>query len=73
MQEFLFVLFGFLAGIFGGLGMGGGTVLIPLFRAGAKVEPGDKSLFVFSNGADCIDYSLQKWLCVHRRHFLHIA
>ena len=30
MQEFLFVLFGFLAGIFGGLGMGGGTVLIPL-------------------------------------------
>ena len=30
MSEFLFVLFGFLAGIFGGLGMGGGTLLIPL-------------------------------------------
>ncbi len=27
---FLYVLFGFLAGIFGGLGMGGGTILIPL-------------------------------------------
>lgn len=27
---FLYVLFGFLAGIFGGLGMGGGTLLIPL-------------------------------------------
>lgn len=27
---FLCVLFGFLAGIFGGLGMGGGTLLIPL-------------------------------------------
>lgn len=26
----LYILFGFLAGIFGGLGMGGGTVLIPL-------------------------------------------
>lgn len=27
---FLYVIFGFLAGIFGGLGMGGGTLLIPL-------------------------------------------
>lgn len=27
---FLYVLFGFLGGIFGGLGMGGGTLLIPL-------------------------------------------
>lgn len=27
---FLYVLFGFMAGIFGGLGMGGGTLLIPL-------------------------------------------
>lgn len=27
---FLYILFGFLAGIFGGLGMGGGTLLIPL-------------------------------------------
>lgn len=26
----LYILFGFLAGIFGGLGMGGGTLLIPL-------------------------------------------
>lgn len=30
MTIFLYVLFGFLAGIFGGLGMGGGTLLIPL-------------------------------------------
>lgn len=27
---FLYILFGFIAGIFGGLGMGGGTLLIPL-------------------------------------------
>lgn len=27
---FLYILFGFTAGIFGGLGMGGGTLLIPL-------------------------------------------
>ncbi len=30
MTEFLMILFGFLAGIFGGMGMGGGTILIPL-------------------------------------------
>lgn len=30
MTVFLMVLFGFAAGIFGGLGMGGGTLLIPL-------------------------------------------
>lgn len=27
---FLLILFGFIAGIFGGMGMGGGTVLVPL-------------------------------------------
>ena len=30
MQYFLFSLFGFLGGVLGGMGMGGGTVLIPL-------------------------------------------
>ena len=30
MNTFLLVLFGFLAGIVGGMGMGGGTVLVPL-------------------------------------------
>ncbi len=30
MQIFLLVLFGFLAGIVGGMGMGGGTLLVPL-------------------------------------------
>ena len=30
MQIFLLILFGFLAGIIGGMGMGGGTILIPL-------------------------------------------
>lgn len=30
MQIFLLVLFGFLSGVIGGMGMGGGTVLVPL-------------------------------------------
>lgn len=30
MQIFLLILFGFLAGVVGGMGMGGGTVLVPL-------------------------------------------
>ena len=30
MQIFLLILFGFLSGIIGGMGMGGGTVLVPL-------------------------------------------
>lgn len=30
MQTFLLILFGFLAGIMGGMGMGGGTLLVPL-------------------------------------------
>ena len=30
MQTFLLILFGFLSGIVGGMGMGGGTVLVPL-------------------------------------------
>ncbi len=30
MTIFLYILFGFISGIFGGLGMGGGTLLIPL-------------------------------------------
>ena len=30
MEFFLFILFGLLAGIIGGMGMGGGTILIPL-------------------------------------------
>lgn len=30
MNIFLYIVFGLLGGIFGGLGMGGGTVLIPL-------------------------------------------
>ncbi len=30
LNIFLYILFGFISGIFGGLGMGGGTLLIPL-------------------------------------------
>ncbi len=30
MTIFLYIIFGILAGVFGGLGMGGGTLLIPL-------------------------------------------
>ena len=32
MNIFLTVLFGFIAGVVGGMGMGGGTFLIPLFQ-----------------------------------------
>lgn len=32
MKIFLTVLFGFIAGVAGGMGMGGGTFLIPLFQ-----------------------------------------
>lgn len=31
MDIFLYILFGFFAGIVGGMGMGGGTILVPLF------------------------------------------
>lgn len=31
MKIFLYILFGFFAGIVGGMGMGGGTILVPLF------------------------------------------
>ncbi len=41
---FLYVLFGFVSGIFGGLGMGGGTLLIPLLTiflgVGQKLSQG---------------------------------
>ncbi len=41
---FLYVLFGFISGIFGGLGMGGGTLLIPLLTiflgVGQKLSQG---------------------------------
>ena len=30
MQIFLLILFGFLSGVVGGMGMGGGTLLVPL-------------------------------------------
>jgi len=32
MKIFLTILFGFIAGVIGGMGMGGGTFLIPLFQ-----------------------------------------
>ena len=32
MKIFLTILFGFIAGVVGGMGMGGGTFLIPLFQ-----------------------------------------
>ena len=34
MKIFLIILFGFLGGILGGMGMGGGTLLIPLLTIG---------------------------------------
>ena len=30
MTDFLYIVFGIIGGIFGGMGMGGGTLLIPL-------------------------------------------
>lgn len=38
MTEFLYVLFGFLSGILGGMGMGGGTLLIPLLTIFLSVD-----------------------------------
>jgi len=38
MQIFLFILFGFLAGIIGGMGMGGGTLLVPLLSFLVKTD-----------------------------------
>jgi Sulfite exporter TauE/SafE. len=37
-MKILFVLFGILGGVLGGLGMGGGTLLIPLLSEGLNVE-----------------------------------
>ena len=38
MEIFLHILFGFLGGILGGMGMGGGTLLIPLITIFLSVE-----------------------------------
>ncbi|MDD4111000.1 MAG: sulfite exporter TauE/SafE family protein [Clostridia bacterium] len=38
MEIFLFILFGLLGGIVGGMGMGGGTLLIPLLTIFLSVE-----------------------------------
>ena len=38
MEIFLYILFGFLGGILGGMGMGGGTLLIPLITIFLSVE-----------------------------------
>ena len=38
MTVFLFVLFGLLGGIIGGMGMGGGTLLIPLLTIFLSIE-----------------------------------
>ena len=38
MTIFLYILFGLMAGVFGGLGMGGGTLLIPLLTIFLGVE-----------------------------------
>ena len=37
-MTFLYILFGFLAGILGGMGMGGGTALIPLLTLFCEVD-----------------------------------
>ena len=38
MKVFLQILFGFLSGVLGGMGMGGGTLLIPLLTIFLNVE-----------------------------------
>ncbi|MBE5746188.1 MAG: sulfite exporter TauE/SafE family protein [Clostridiales bacterium] len=38
MEIFLLILFGLLGGILGGMGMGGGTLLIPLLTIFAKIS-----------------------------------
>lgn len=38
MEIFLFILFGILGGVIGGMGMGGGTLLIPLLTIFLSIE-----------------------------------
>lgn len=38
MNNFLLIFFGFVAGILGGMGMGGGTLLIPLLTIFSKIN-----------------------------------
>ncbi len=45
MTIFLLILFGFLGGIFGGMGMGGGTLLIPLLTIFLEVSQKNAQLF----------------------------
>ena len=37
-MDYLYIIFGIIAGVFGGMGMGGGTVLIPLLTVFLNVE-----------------------------------
>lgn len=46
MTVFLFVLFGLLGGVFGGMGMGGGTLLVPLLTIFLSI---DQKLAQFTN------------------------
>lgn len=45
MIIFLLILFGFLGGIFGGMGMGGGTLLIPFLTIFLEVSQKNAQLF----------------------------
>lgn len=66
MNIFLYILFGFISGVFGGMGMGGGTLLIPLLTIFLNTEQ------KLSQGINLISFLVMALisLIIHYRHGL---
>lgn len=66
MIIFLQILFGFLGGIFGGMGMGGGTLLIPLLVIFLQMEQ------QLAQGINLISFLVMAWfaLLIHFKNGL---
>ena len=66
MMDFLQILFGFLGGIFGGMGMGGGTLLIPMLVIFLQMEQR------LSQGINLISFLIMALisLMIHFKHNL---
>lgn len=66
MTIFLQVLFGFLGGVFGGMGMGGGTLLIPLLVIFLQMEQ------TLAQGINLMSFLVMAWfaLVIHNHNGL---